>query len=623
MTDTTLTLRHRLRYTRLRDVLRGRFDASLYWRQTIAMSELPQELADAIGQVVGRTRLWRREKVDVAMELVAHFQDGLVAGRSPQELLKSFGDPTTAAMLIRRAKKRGRPLIWHIWHYGWITALALVVVYIAAGIWMATGKPTIKTDYLAIINQQAISAPKADRAWPLYRDALLELAGKPSDANSRLNEIVSHKPGDKDWVSTEKFLSQHAESIAKLRKAGTRPTLGFVPAMSPADFSVRDRELFGMTVTPQQVEAAKNETIQNRWIISTLLPHMQWLRTTAYLLSADARQAAITGDSAAALDDVLALLGLSSQAQETPFMICSLVAEAVQEQARAVIHDILAQKPDLWSDDQIRDLAHQLAASPIDWRRGFEGERAGFYDTVQRLYTDNGNGNGRLALKANNEQSLFALLDSVSTGRPAGASTFSNVIAAMFTLPAANIVVASRKEMTAQFDKITDQALTKLNMPYWERMHALSLADEMKSLTDGPIARYRYLFVSLLTPAYDTILNKAVVSDSERHGVFLGLALELYHREHHKWPTSLDELSPRWSPAVPVDPITGKPLHYKVVNDRPIVYSVGTDGDDDGGRIPLDDNGQPDVHRATPLCNPAADGDWVLWTTAHRRVLGR
>ena len=68
--------------------------------------------------------------------------------------------------------------------------------------------------------------------------------------------------------------------------------------------------------------------------------------------------------------------------------------------------------------------------------------------------------------------------------------------------------------------------------------------------------------------------------------------LELYHREHGKWPESFGELSPKYLPSLPADPITGKPLHYKIVNDRPIVYSVGIDGDDDGGRLAKNKDGE-------------------------------
>src|SRR6185369_6031576 len=99
MTDALSSLWHRLRYTRLRDALHGRLDASLDWQSLVALAELPPELAAAVRQMVSRSRLWRHEKVDVAAELVSHFQDGLAAGRTPAELLHSFGDSHASAQL--------------------------------------------------------------------------------------------------------------------------------------------------------------------------------------------------------------------------------------------------------------------------------------------------------------------------------------------------------------------------------------------------------------------------------------------------------------------------------------------------------------------------------------------
>ena len=90
MTDAMTSMWHRLRYTRLRDALRGRFDASLDWQSLISLAELPPELAAAVRHVVSRSRLWRREKVDVAAELIAHFQDGLAAGRTWVAIVENF-----------------------------------------------------------------------------------------------------------------------------------------------------------------------------------------------------------------------------------------------------------------------------------------------------------------------------------------------------------------------------------------------------------------------------------------------------------------------------------------------------------------------------------------------------
>ena len=322
------------------------------------------------------------------------------------------------------------------------------------------------------------------------------------------------------------------------------------------------------------------------------------------------------------------MLGVSKHSEELPFLICILVADENQKLTRETIQDIVKANPKLWSNEQLRELAHQLAASQIDWRRGFQGERTCFYDSMQRVYTDNGNGDGGLALQVSKEKNLFQLIESVTSGGEATASMFSNAGIAFFTLPAANMAVAGRKEMTAEYDRITDRALARLGEPYRSWKSEPSLDAEVKAITDGPISRFRYFFVMLMTPSYDTFLNRVVASDGNRDGVFIGLALELYHREHGKWPESLGELSPKYLPTLPADPITGKPLHYKIVGDRPIVYSVGVDGDDDGGRLAKNKDGELhpeyaeptkfDIHHAAVRVSET-DGDWVLWSTVQEK----
>ena len=91
----------------------------------------------------------------------------------------------------------------------------------------------------------------------------------------------------------------------------------------------------------------------------------------------------------------------------------------------------------------------------------------------------------------------------------------------------------------------------------------------------------------------------------------------LWHRrEHGVWPESLDTLAPQWLPEVPVDRITGRPLKYQIVRDRPVVYSVGNDGDDDGGRVPEVRKGDsPRHYQPRPVSPTADDGDWILWPT--------
>ena len=627
--EAALTLWQRLWYTRLRDALRGRFDASLDWRREIAEAGLPDELKQLVHETVRATRLWNGEKVDVTRELVAHFQDGLERGRQTAVLLATFGDPKPTAALILRAKKRGRPIVWYIWHYGWMTIAGLMLVYVLAGLYMMTDRPAIKTDYLAVVNERALAVPEAERAWPLYRDALLAMGVKGVPGNVDSTSYIpggDAKPGDADWAKTERFLRDHADSIAKLRAAASRRDLGFVKANSFAAFTPEDRKLFDVSVTQEDIEAFKSQTVEDRWLISTLLPDLHQLKTSALLLDSDARRAALAGDADTAMADVEAMLGVSRHCYETPFLVNLLVVHAIELRAFAVIQDTLADHSQLWSDGDLRDLAHTVAADRIDWRREFEGETNCFRDVMQRLYTDNGHGDGRLAFRSSMQQNVFELLDSITgTAADNTASYYANDGFAMLMLPAANMVIASRQDMTDTYERFIQSAMAKIGTPLWEQQAHVPWDDALLSEDAGLVEKYRYMFVRWLVPAYDVLRNRIATIDGQRDGVLVGIALELYHREHSAWPKSLEELSPRWLPAVPVDRISGKPLGCKIVDGGAVVYSVGVDRDDDGGRAPLDRDDKPDPSFASPMhfqlersTDAEHDGDWVIWSTAGR-----
>jgi hypothetical protein len=80
--------------------------------------------------------------------------------------------------------------------------------------------------------------------------------------------------------------------------------------------------------------------------------------------------------------------------------------------------------------------------------------------------------------------------------------------------------------------------------------------------------------------------------------LMLTLALHGYHKEHHHYPSRLEELvADRWVKQVPVDPFTLRgAICYRTVGPQFTLYSVGPDGKDDGGKPIL--NASP----AVPTC---------------------
>jgi hypothetical protein len=62
------------------------------------------------------------------------------------------------------------------------------------------------------------------------------------------------------------------------------------------------------------------------------------------------------------------------------------------------------------------------------------------------------------------------------------------------------------------------------------------------------------------------------------------LAVERYRLAHARLPETLDQLVPDYLASVPADPFGGAPLRYRCTDRGLLVYSVGEDGKDDGGK---------------------------------------
>jgi hypothetical protein len=107
----------------------------------------------------------------------------------------------------------------------------------------------------------------------------------------------------------------------------------------------------------------------------------------------------------------------------------------------------------------------------------------------------------------------------------------------------------------------------------------------------------------LLMPGVTVFLN-AVDRERTRHAALvLGLALELYHREHGQFPAALAELvEHKYLPSIPIDPFgKGESFHYRREVDPKqgaTLWSFWLDG--------------VDQHGAIPAIPPAPGGDLVF-----------
>ncbi|MEA3226505.1 MAG: hypothetical protein U9Q07_11190, partial [Planctomycetota bacterium] len=148
-------------------------------RELRDLEHLPACAVEFVKQLLKKMRYRRTVREEVQAELAVHFEDELRDCKTDTEkeqkakqVLTEFGDLKMLAILMRRAKKRCRPL--------WRTAVArmfqtlgvLILCFVIYTIWFSTGRPTISVDYLELFNR--MNQPEVrdeDNAWPHYEKA--------------------------------------------------------------------------------------------------------------------------------------------------------------------------------------------------------------------------------------------------------------------------------------------------------------------------------------------------------------------------------------------------------------------------------------------------------------------
>ncbi len=608
----------------MRQGSRGRAHGSA--EQLVRESGLPAELQLVVLGVVGRCRLWRHERVEVARELCGHFLDGLESGAGALALAEGFGDAAVAARLISASRKRMRPAWWRAWRMtlrttGWMFAV-FAAVYCVLGARYFLSRPVLRHNYMAELNAAVLAIPEHDRAWPEYVRAIREFGKLPEYFYNR--EADPTAPGDEKWAELVSYLKDHAGALEVVRGAANRRDMGFEYRATMDPELGRAMEVRG---DGYKYDASAERGQDNPVMIGILLPYLGELRRFDRWLSADALLAAESGDGARVVADIGAELGIAGQCLKEKFLISQLVGIAVGQHATENALELF-DRPGLLDGAQLRGLAHRLA-SLGGGRLSVDAscERLMIDDLVQRFFSDDGHGDGHLVDGA--EQALF---EDFGVARP---RLYGLLRAAR---PLQSVAAPSRARVGALVDALAAGAARDDALPPWE--HHLRTSDDLYSgLMGGVISRLSPVVSSLFGGLQATgrpIAASCAARDmleASRWGAMTAIAIESYRRANGYPPASLEVLVPACLPSVPLDPFDGRALRYRPAGPggSPVLYSVGVDGVDDGGRAPASPRGRKDVRDlyglwnvfrqtdASKLTGPecqkmdAARGDWILW----------
>ncbi len=615
------------------------------WRQTIAKSGLPDDVQKLITSVIKKSRLMRFEKVEVVGELVDHFVDGKAAGKSYSQLIAKFGDVTTTASLIRNSKIRNRPIMFKIMQIAGWGFFALASAYLGLWGYFQSGHPTPTTDYMPAFNQFADNLDEDETAWPIYRPAWAKFGfceGGEFSSKMKIFYVAEGgvdeygrdntrriTPNDPTWQQATAQLEQWSELLHTFRAAASKPRMGLKLQPRESNYSAEDYA----ALFPNSTETKDHSYIETMALESTpelanlidgslvgiLLPHVQSFRAAARLLHFDNLHAIEQGDSQRVTENLIAHFSLARHAADCNCLVGGLVGIAVANLAFEEIDEMVTINGFL-DEDQLHQIQSAVESFKVRDLVQFDGERALANDLIQRIYTDDGNGDGRVTPAG------IRMLESVIGMRNEKWSKAYPEFAAIadaaqhLTEPVAVFRTPGRKETIERYQAILDLIEEDFDRPAWQaNMH-----DFTDSGLRGQFGQYSPL--NYLLPANNQIQDRMYFTIGVQEATVLALAAHRFNRANDSWPASMEQLTADFLTEIPVDVFSGGHLKFVIRDNMPIVYSVWKDGDDDGGAAPfyqhqLDDGSFQPLRSANDhayshygkISTSKYEGDLILW----------
>lgn len=118
--------------------------------------------------------------------------------------------------------------------------------------------------------------------------------------------------------------------------------------------------------------------------------------------------------------------------------------------------------------------------------------------------------------------------------------------------------------------------------PYYQQLAAALAQPYRGDRSPAPLPANPLL--TRLTPRWQPVWFRTTHSDLRFTLLEAELSASAYLLDQGRLPQSLADLVPTYLPQVPTDPFDGKPLKSVVTGGSLVIYSVGPDGIDDGGK---------------------------------------
>ena len=274
--------------------------------------KLPVCAEEYIKLVIKKMHYRRKVRQDVQEELTAHFEDELKDCKTDEDkeqkarqLIAEFGDIKLLAVLLRRAKKRCRPL-WRTALLRSFQALGIIILYfIICFVPLLVGRPTISVNYVDWLNELVRGGrDEADNARPYYEKAIELYVINPQNWLVDNRKIWSTDFNDTELNVLSDWLTANKGAINALREGSRRP-----------DF---------------WNEYQSDETELNKDLVENAMEILPGYRRLAFAMQSQIRYEMEKKDIENALSDCVALIKLGGHLQGHGLLIEQMVGIAIE-----------------------------------------------------------------------------------------------------------------------------------------------------------------------------------------------------------------------------------------------------------------------------------------------------
>jgi hypothetical protein len=390
--------------------------------------------------------------------------------------------------------------------------------------------PNPKVDYVAKINDlDKAGRDESLNAAPFYQKAVELYVEMPEEVKKFARQSWPTDLSAEQQLLLKEWVQSNSQALSELEQGTSRP-------YSWLQRSSKDGTAMGI-----------------------LMPELSDFRGLCFAVRGRAKLAAVEGSLDKAVADTVTCYRFGLHVSDSPILIEQLVGIAIRAIALDTAFEILARAKaaEAW----MKSLQSQIEQLSIDESLipDMRAEKFRLLDVIQRIFTDDGKGDGRIHM-----ESAKRMLSEGGTDSEEAMQSLQKY---------------GRRETTEAVEKLFEYCEFSVRKTPWQwRNENIDPRKEIEKITKDNV------FIQMLFPAYVRVAEVFARCRPHTDALITTLALLRYKAHEGQFPEKLDELvSAGYLKVLPTDSFGGGPLVYKQLGEDFMLYSCGEDCDDDGG----------------------------------------